>query len=76
MACAVDAKLNSGDRVLGEVEENSFISGCQVKSLGQLVFKRFKLPESFQGKVYKDRVREGVGGVCDQLLDILLIPWQ
>ena len=43
--------------MLGEVEENSFISGCQVKSLGQLVFKRFKLPESFQGKVYKDRVR-------------------
>ena len=63
MACAVDAKLNSGDRVLGEVEENSFISGCQVKSLGQLVFKRFKLPESFQGKVYKDRERERVAGV-------------
>ena len=30
MACAVDAKLNSGDRVLGEVEENSFISGISI----------------------------------------------
>ena len=48
----------------------------QARSPGQLVLKRPELLKSFQGKVYKDRVREGVGGVCDQLLDILLIPWQ
>ena len=50
--------------------------GVPSKSPGQLVLKRPELLKSFQGKVYKDRVREGVGGVCDQLLDILPIPWQ
>ena len=40
------------------------------------MLKRPELLKGFQGQVYKDRVREGVGGVCDQLLDILLIPWQ
>ena len=53
----IDAELNFGDRVLGDVEKNNFIAGCQAKSLGQLVFKRPKLSESFQGKVYKGRVR-------------------
>ena len=41
----------------------------------QLVFIRPKLPEAFQGKVFKDRVREGGYGVCDQLMDIILICW-
>ena len=39
------------------------------------MLKRPELPESFQGKVYKDRVRKGVCGLCDQLVGILLIGW-
>ena len=41
------------------------------------MLKRPELPKDFQGKVFKDRVREGfVGcGVCDQLVDILLTGW-
>ena len=68
-------ELSLGDRVLGEVEKNSFIAGHQERSSGQLVLKRPELPEGFQGKVYKDRVRKGVCGVCDQLVDLLLIDW-
>ena len=41
----------------------------------QLVLKRPKLPDGFQGKVFKDRVREGGRGLCDPLVDILLIGW-
>ena len=47
----------------------------QARSPGQLVLKIPKLPEGFQGKGFKDRMREGRRGVCDQLLDILLIGW-
>ena len=36
------------------------------------MLKRPELPNSFQEKVFTDRMREGVGGVCDQLMDILL----
>ena len=43
------------------------------KESRQLVLKR---PDGFQGKVFKDRVRERGCGVHDQLLDILLIGWQ
>ena len=32
-----------------------------------------ELPEDLQGKVFKDRVREGDCGVHDQLMDSLLI---
>ena len=32
-----------------------------------------KHPEDFQGKVYKDRVREGACDTCDQFVDMLLI---
>ena len=39
------------------------------------MLKKLELPEGFQGKVFKDRVREGGCGVCDQLVDILLIGW-
>ena len=37
------------------------------------MLKRPELPEGFQGKVFKDRVSEGVCAVCDQLVDILLL---
>ena len=39
------------------------------------MLKRPKLPQGLSGKVHKDRVREGDCGVCDQLVDILLIGW-
>ena len=39
------------------------------------MFKRSKLPDSFQGKFFKDRVREGTCGVHDRLVDVLLIGW-
>ena len=45
------------------------------KESRQLVLKRPELPEGFQGKVFKNRMREGCCGVCDQLVDILLIGW-
>ena len=45
------------------------------KKSRQLVLKRLKLPEGSQGKVFKDRVKEEDCGVCDQLVDILLIGW-
>ena len=37
------------------------------------MLKRSELSKGFQGKVFKDRVREGHCGVCDQLVDTLLI---
>lgn len=37
------------------------------------MLKRPELPIGFQGNVSKDRVREGACGVCDQLVDILLV---
>ena len=43
------------------------------KESWQLVLKRPELPIGFQGNVSKDRVREGACGVCDQLVDILLV---
>ena len=49
----------------------AFIAGS-TKNSRQLVLKMPELPNSFQEKVFKDRMREGVGGVCDQLMDILL----
>ena len=45
------------------------------KKSRQLVLKRLKLPEGSQGKVFKDRVKEEDCGVCDQLVDIVLIGW-
>lgn len=35
------------------------IAGHQGKGLGKLVLKRLELPEGFQGKVFKDKVRGG-----------------
>ena len=43
------------------------------KESRQLVLKRPELPNGFQGQVFKDKVREVGGAVCDQLVDILLI---
>ena len=45
------------------------------KDSRQLVLKRPELPDGFQGKVFKDRMREGCYGVGDQFVDILLIGW-
>ena len=42
------------------------------KKSRQLVLKRPKLPEGFQGKVFKDSVRVGNYGEDGQLMDILL----
>ena len=39
------------------------------------MLKRPKLPDGFQGKGFKDRVREWGCGLCDQLVDTLLIGW-
>ena len=46
------AGLNLGDRHLGEVERDSFITGHQGRSPGQLAIKRPEPPEGFQGKVF------------------------
>ena len=53
----------------------SFYCKLPSKDSRQLVLKRPELPYGFQGKVFKDRLREGGCGVCDQLADILLIGW-
>ena len=43
------------------------------KESRQPVLKRHQLPDGFQRKGFKDKVREGSGAVCDQLVNILLI---
>ena len=45
------------------------------KESRELVLKTPGLSDGFQGKVFKDRVRDGGCGVCDQLVDLLLIGW-
>ena len=47
--------------------------GCRARSPGQSVLRCPKHPEDFQGKVYKDRVREGACDTCDQFVDMLQI---
>ena len=39
------------------------------------MLKKPELPEGFQGKVFKDRVKEGGWEMCDQLINFLLIGW-
>ena len=39
------------------------------------MLKRPALPKCFQGEVFKDRVGDRGCGVCDQLMEILLIGW-
>ena len=46
----------------------------QSKESRQLVLKSPELTKGFQGRVLKDKVREGCG-VCDQLMDLFLIGW-
>ena len=41
----------------------------------KLLLKRLQLLDGFQGYIYKDRMREGVCGMCGQLVNILLIGW-
>ena len=45
------------------------------KESRQLMLKRPKLPKGFQGEVFKDKVRAGGCGVCDQLVGVFLIGW-
>ena len=45
----------------GEAKYNVYCRALSKESR-QLVLKRPELPEGFQGKVFKDRVREGVMG--------------
>lgn len=56
-------------------ESAAFITRLQARSTGHLELKRPELPKSFQGMGFKDRVRERDCGVCDQLVDVLLIGW-
>ena len=56
-------------------EGAAFIAGHQARSPGKLVLKRPWTPNGFQGKVFKDRVREGSCEVYDQLVDSLLTGW-
>ena len=55
-------------------ESAAFIAGAKKESR-ELVLIRPELPEGFQGKVFKDRVREGGCVVCDQLVDLLIGWW-
>ena len=48
---------------------------AQNKESRQLVLKRPELPDGFQGKVFKDKLREGSCGVHAQLMEILLTGW-
>ena len=54
----------------GGEEKGSVIAGCQARSPVVLVLKIPDLPEGLQGKVFKDRMREGGGGAHDPLMDI------
>ena len=56
----------------GEAKCNVYCR-LQARSPEKLVLKCPKHPEDFEGKVYKDRVREGACDTCDQFVDILLI---
>ena len=68
-------------------EANLLIPGCSegkcsigcsapCKESRQLLLKIAELLDDFQGKVFKDRVRERGWEVLDQLVDILLIGWR
>ena len=39
------------------------------------MLKRSEVSDGFQGKGLKGSVREGACGLCDQLMDTLLIGW-
>ena len=50
---------------------------CKVsnKENGQLMLKRPKLPNGFQGKVFKSNMKGEGCGMPNQLMDIFLIGW-
>ena len=54
----------------GGEEKGSIIAGCQARTPVVLVLKIPDLPEGLQGKVFKDRVREGGCGAHDPLMVI------
>ena len=58
-------------------DERKYSIYCRApsKESQQLELKRPELLDGFQGDVFKDRVRGGEFGVCDELADILFIGW-
>ena len=49
-------------------ESVEFIAGCQARTMGNFMLKRHELPEGFQGRGFKGKIR-GVGfRVPDQLV--------
>lgn len=53
----------------------AFIAGAKQGVWAANALKDSKLPSGFQGKVFKDRVRERGCRECNQLMDIVLIAW-
>lgn len=49
-----------------------FTIGHQANGPGQLCLEDLNTPQTFGERFFKDRVREGVCGVCDQLVDLFL----
>ena len=47
-------------------ESTALIAGAKRKEDGQLMLKRPKLPDDFQGRLFKGSVREGTVSVRDQ----------
>ena len=56
-------------------ESAAFIAGHQARRPGQLELKRPELPEDFQVKVFKDRVKDGVCGMCGHSSDWMLAKY-
>lgn len=55
-------------------ESTAFVAGFQARRMGQLVLKRPQFPNGFQGRVFKDNIKDEHCRVHDQLMDFLLIP--
>ena len=65
MACIYQQQIMMR-KVWGLLQEPS-------KESRQLVLKRPQIPSGFQGKVFKNTVKEGVCGCVDKLMDILVM---
>ena len=50
---------------------------CKVlsKQHGQLILKRWELPDGFQPRVFKDNISDEGRRVHDQLMHVFLIGW-
>ena len=60
----------------GRGESKSSVYGkAPRKEFRQPVLWRPKPPSGFQGKLFKDRLKERGCGVCEQLLGLLLVGW-